>query len=319
MKEGQKAPEYIMAVGHNCFSFEKLPDKEEADKSLEEQGFIVDHVGSLEHQERVRKAREKGVLTEWEKAAKEVLENFDEFFVHACNIKDSALLYSLHLICKRGFIDTFLFEGKSMFFAAQYNQNEELIKRCLVAIEREISSYQKVINSVIANEFLEHVYCFREHMQNVIKEAKEVELAPYALIESLDEVKTSGTKPRQLKTEVYKELAWHELFKDSKDSEEILRILKAEGFITETGEWKLFPLKLTLVALCMDLEDKGYLKSAKTITNPVKANAFSVQFKVVVSNKLFQPAMRNSAEHLKEHFKLINKYQPSKEGPNSKF
>ncbi|MBF9251741.1 hypothetical protein I2I11_00395 [Pontibacter sp. 172403-2] len=141
-------------------------------------------LGSLEHQEVVRLAREKGELTIWESATKDILDNFEMYFDYACKHKQPAILVSIHYVCIGGFMDSFLFEGKSMLYAAQYNQADELIKKCLQTIEKEISAYQKVINSVIANEFLEELFTFREHMGNLLRKSKEVELTAYTLQEN---------------------------------------------------------------------------------------------------------------------------------------
>jgi hypothetical protein len=113
-------------------------------------------------------------------------------------------------------------------------------------------------------------------------------------------------EPSQGKNKV-KFITWVELFKDSKQADKILQLVKEH--LSHEGQWETFPKSRYLVALCIELEKKGYFKNGSTTTNPMKAIAFRIQFGSI-SPKNFQPEERNRAEAFREYFKHIPPYKP---------
>ena len=112
-------------------------------------------------------------------------------------------------------------------------------------------------------------------------------------------------KPKNSKP---KSLTWQNLFKDPKQADKILILLSE--YLSSTGEWTAGKAGRYLVALCTELEKKGYFKKDSAITNPIKAAAFNKQFGVNLSAKIFQPEERNKAEDYREYFNHFPIYNP---------
>ncbi|AKQ44441.1 hypothetical protein TH63_00380 [Rufibacter radiotolerans] len=119
-----------------------------------------------------------------------------------------------------------------------------------------------------------------------------------------------NASPTEKEMSTSKVLDWKSLFKESEEADKVLGFL--EEYLSSTGQWIVEPIGRHLVALCTDLEKKGYFKSHNTISNPVKASAFNIQFEANLSAKNFQPQERNKAEDFREHFKHIPFYKPTR-------
>lgn len=123
---------------------------------------------------------------------------------------------------------------------------------------------------------------------------------------------TRGNYKESINTSILarRNFSWESLFIDPEQAATILALLSEH--LSSTGQWLTAPKGRYLVALCTELESKGYFKSDNTISNPVKALAFNTQFGVNLSTKNFQPEERNKAEDYREHFKKhIPPYTPT--------
>ncbi|GHA68740.1 hypothetical protein [Pontibacter akesuensis] len=120
-------------------------------------------------------------------------------------------------------------------------------------------------------------------------------------------LKDAENAARQAKQQV--SYTWPNLFKNTEQADIILNLLKEH--LSSSGQWLTEPKGRHLVALCMELESKGYFKSQNAITNPAKAAAFNAQFDVKLAAKNFQPQKRNDAEDYREHFQHLPKYSCS--------
>jgi hypothetical protein len=118
----------------------------------------------------------------------------------------------------------------------------------------------------------------------------------------------NGTKRDVLdKNNKIEYITWPQLFIDLNQADNILKLI--DEHLSSTGEWLTYPKSRYLVALCMELENKGYFRNHNTITNPLKAIAFRIQFGEI-SPKNFQPEERNKAEDFRIHFKHIPYFKP---------
>jgi hypothetical protein len=103
------------------------------------------------------------------------------------------------------------------------------------------------------------------------------------------------------KTEKIEAPTWKSLFKDPLQADNVLPLLSE--YLSSTGQWIEKPKGVKMVALCIDLEEKGYLRN--NLTSETKAAAFNSQFGTNFTYKIYQPSKREKAEVYKEYFNNI--------------
>lgn len=179
-----------------------------------------------------------------------------------------------------------------------YSEIRRMLKRTLKEGLHHIHSIHFEIDQrevIIALKFLHWLKWFKEQDAQINSVVNE-KFYRMALKEG-DKVKSHAK---------VKYITWPELFIEPKQAEKILELIKEH--LSSSGEWITYPKSRYLVALCLELENKGYFLSSNTISNPIKAIAFRIQFGNI-STKNFQPEERNKAEDFREYFKHIPPYK----------
>ncbi|NDK56813.1 hypothetical protein [Pontibacter fetidus] len=100
---------------------------------------------------------------------------------------------------------------------------------------------------------------------------------------------------------------WSSLFKDPTEADKILDLIAEH--LSSSGQWLTEPKGRYMVALCTELEYKGYFKNT---SNTVKASSFNAQFGLSLNQKNFQPNRRGDADFYRENFSCIPPYKPKK-------